>query len=45
LFALASGKLGDGDGRKMVVEEHLRGCAECRKRFEDILSTEQEWGG
>ncbi len=45
LFAFASRKLGDGDGRKMVIEAHLRGCAECRKRFKDTLATEQEWGG
>jgi hypothetical protein len=43
LLAFASKKL--DDGRKMVVEQHLRNCAECRQRFKDILATDQEWGG
>lgn len=45
LFALASGRLGDGDGKKMVVEEHLRGCRGCQQRLKDIIASEQEWGG
>lgn len=44
LFALASGKLAEGDGKAMVVEGHLRGCADCQERYKDILVTEQEWG-
>jgi hypothetical protein len=44
LFALAAGKVSDGDGKKMVIDGHLRGCAKCRDRLKDILVSEQEWG-
>jgi hypothetical protein len=42
LFAYAADKV--DIGRKMVVDEHLRGCGLCRTTLAAVKASEREWG-